>query len=243
MNKAEIIKKLKEDEHYYGSFGQKFLSNSNVNTLIKDPLSLHKPQEMRPAFLVGGYYHTAILEPDKLKKYRVIQSSTRNTKKYKELSDGEMCLLEHEVDKIQLMIEKTRNHEMINYFINEGNVEYEVPQIKKIEELMWKGKADVVNHDEKMIIDLKTTNDVSNFKSSAYKYGYNSQAFIYQELFGYEMLFIAIDKNTLIPKFFDCSPDFINSGYRKVQEAAANYKLVYNTPGFDPEQYFENQTL
>ena len=38
MDKAEIIKKLKEDEHYYGSFGQKFLSNSNVNTLIKDRL-------------------------------------------------------------------------------------------------------------------------------------------------------------------------------------------------------------
>ena len=85
MNREAIIKKLREDEHYYGSFGQKFLSNSNVSTLIKDPLSLHKPQEMRPAFLVGGYYHTAILEPDKLKKYRVIQSSTRNTKKYKEI--------------------------------------------------------------------------------------------------------------------------------------------------------------
>ena len=40
MNKEEILKKLKEDEHYYGKFGQKFLSNSNVSTLIKDPLSL-----------------------------------------------------------------------------------------------------------------------------------------------------------------------------------------------------------
>ena len=243
MNKAEIIKRLKNDEDYYGKFGQQFLSNSNINTLIKDPLSLHNPQEMRPAFLIGGYYHTAILEPHKLKKYKVIQSSTRNTKKYKELSDGELCLLQHEVDKIELMVEKTKTHKMISYFISEGNVEYEIPEIKEIEGVMWKGKADIINHDEKMIIDLKTTNDLSSFKSSAYKYGYNSQAFIYQELFGYEMIFIVIDKNTLIPKFFDCSPDFLNSGYRKVQEAAANYKLIYETPGFDPEQNFENQTL
>ena len=30
--------------------------------------------------------------------------------------------------------------------------------------LMWKGKADVVNHNEKLIIDLKTTNDLDGFK-------------------------------------------------------------------------------
>jgi hypothetical protein len=50
--------------------------------------------------------HTAILEPNKLKEFKIIEASTRNTKKYKDLSEGEICLLQHEVDNIEYMIEK-----------------------------------------------------------------------------------------------------------------------------------------
>ena len=30
-----IINKLRDDEQYYGEFGQQFLSNSNISTLLK----------------------------------------------------------------------------------------------------------------------------------------------------------------------------------------------------------------
>ena len=72
MNKDDVIEKLRDDRHYYGDFGKKYLSNSDISALLTNPLALGKPSEPRPAFLVGGYFHTAILEPDKLKKYRVI---------------------------------------------------------------------------------------------------------------------------------------------------------------------------
>ncbi len=101
MNKENVIEKLRDDAHYYGDFGKKYLSNSDISALLTNPLALGKPSEPRPAFLVGGYFHTAILEPDKLKKYKVIPSSTRNTKAYKEMSGGELCLLQHEVDAIE----------------------------------------------------------------------------------------------------------------------------------------------
>ena len=100
MKKEDVINKLRNDENYYGDFGKKYLSNSDIKTLLTNPLALGKASEMRPAFLVGGYFHTAILEPDKLKKYKVIESTTRNTKAYKEMSGGELCLLQHEVDQI-----------------------------------------------------------------------------------------------------------------------------------------------
>ena len=80
MNKQKVIEKLRDDEHYYGDFGKKYLSNSDIGTLLTNPLNLGKASEARPAFLVGGYFHTAILEPDKLKKYKIIDASTRNTK-------------------------------------------------------------------------------------------------------------------------------------------------------------------
>jgi hypothetical protein len=243
MKKADVIKKLRKDEHYYGDFGKKYLSNSDISTLLTNPLALGKALEMRPAFLVGGYFHTAILEPNKLKKYKVIKSSTRNTKAYKEMSGGELCLLQHEVDQIELMIDKMLSNNMCKELIQGDWVEHEQPGIKKIEGQMWKGKADIVNHGERLVIDLKTTSDIQKFKWAASKYNYDSQAYIYSELFGYEMIFIVIDKNTHQIGLFDCSPEFYAKGQDKVQRAMEAYKLFYKQKGFDPKQYFMNQTL
>ena len=39
---------------------------------------------------------------------------------------------------------------------------------------MWKGKADIINHDDKLVVDIKTTADINKFKSSAYRYNYDS---------------------------------------------------------------------
>ena len=101
VNKKEILEKLKIDENYYGKFGKQFLSNSDISTLLTNPLSLGTPMENRPAFLIGGYFHTAILEPEKLKNFKIIEATTRNTKAYKEISNGEICLLQQEVDKTE----------------------------------------------------------------------------------------------------------------------------------------------
>jgi hypothetical protein len=154
-----------------------------------------------------------------------------------------MCLLKHEVDQIELMTEKMLNNEVCRDLIRSGNVEYERPEITELEGQMWKGKADIVNHDEKLIIDLKTTADITKFKYSASKYNYDSQAYIYSKLFGYEMLFIAIDKNTHQIGIFDCSPEFYARGEDKVKRAVEAYELFYKSEDFDPKQYFLTKTL
>ena len=243
MNKENVIEKLRDDNHYYGDFGKKYLSNSDISALLTNPLALGKPSEPRPAFLVGGYFHTAILEPDKLKKYRVIPSSTRNTKAYKEMSGGELCLLQHEVDQIELMTDKLLKNNICRELIRGIDVEYEKPGIAELEGTMWKGKADIVNHDDKLVIDLKTTSDINSFKRSAYRWNYDSKAYIYSKLFGYEFVFIAIDKNTHQIAVVDCSPDFYESGKDKVKRAVEAYDLFYKTEGFEPSQYFINLTL
>ena len=185
----EIYEKLRNDEHYYGDYGKQFLSNSDISTLLKNPRDLHKPRPSSPAFLVGGYFHTAILEPDKLNRFKIVDATTRNTKKYKEISDGEICLLQHEVDKIQLMTEAMMSNDVCRDLIKPvlAEVDYEEPRVGKIFDNMWKGKADIINHEEKLVIDLKTTADIDKFRWSASKYNYDSQAYIYSTLFGYEM--------------------------------------------------------
>jgi hypothetical protein len=248
MNKAKILQKLKIDEEYYGKFGNQFLSNSHVGKLLKDPLNAFAPSKPSPAFLVGGYFHTCILEPDKLEKYKVVKASTRNTKAYKDVAGGELCLLEHEVDMIELMRQKVMENDICRDLIrgstNSGiDIEYEVPMITELFGNKWKGKADIVNHEEKLIIDLKTTADIEKFQWSASKYNYDSQAYIYSKLFGYEFLFIVIDKSTHQIGVFDCSPQFYERGEDKVRKASEAYDLFYKAKDFDPKQYFISKTL
>lgn len=241
----EIYKRLMNDEDYYGEFGQQFLSNSDISTLLKNPKDLHKPRPNSPAFLVGGYFHTAILEPEKLKSFKIVEATTRNTKKYKEITDGELCLLQHEVDQIELMTQAVMDNDvcrdLIKPLLNE--VEYEQPRVGKIHSQMWKGKADIINHEEKLVIDLKTTSDIDKFNWSASKYNYDSQAFIYSTLFGYEMLFIVIDKTTHQIGLFDCSPQFYERGEDKVRKACDAYELFYKTENFDHKQHLLTKTL
>ena len=244
--KQKILKKLRNDEDYYGDFGKQFLSNSDIYHLLNNPLKFHQPSDPSPAFLVGGYFHTAILEPDKIEKYKVVKSTTRNTKQYKEISGGELCLLQHEVDNIELMREVLMDNDICADLImgTDGKLnDYEVPMIKEIEGITWKGKADIVNHDEKLVIDLKTTGDIDKFRWSANKFNYDSQAYIYSQLFGYEMLFIVIDKTTHQLGLFDCSPKFYEGGKDKVRMAVEVYDLFFKTEDFDPKQYFINETL
>ena len=246
MDKEKIIKKLTQDEHYYGDYGKQFLSNSDINILLKNPKLLHQQKERTTAMVVGGYFHTAILEPDKLKRFKIIDSSTRNTKKYKEMSNGEICLLQHEVDKIELMTEAIMDNKICGSLImgTDGKLnDFEVPGVTEIFGNKWKGKADIINHNEQLVIDLKTTSDIDRFRWSASKFNYDSQAYIYSNLFGYEMLFMVIDKETHQIGLFDCSPDFYKSGEEKVRKATDAYDLFYKTEDFDSKQYLITKTL
>lgn len=243
MKKKQILERLKNDEDYYGEFGQQFLSNSNISTLLTNPLALREPMKKIPAFLVGGYFHTAILEPEKLFSFKIVDATSRNTKLYKEISNGEICMLQHEVDKTEALVDRMMSNEMCRSLIRDGNVEYEVPGITELFGNKWKGKADILNHDEKLIIDLKTTADIAGFRWSAQKYNYNSQAYIYSKMFGYEMVFMVIDKTTQQIGVYDCSPGFYEKGEQKVKQASETYDMFYKNPDFVAENYFINQTL
>ena len=122
-------------------------------------------------------------------------------------------------------------------------IEYEKPVIGELFGEMWKGKADVVNHNDRLIIDLKTTSDINKFRSSAYRWNYDAQAYIYSTLFGYEFIFVAIDKNTLQTGIYDCSEKFLMSGRDKVIEAVHVFRQYFKDTDFDWEQFLINETL
>jgi len=199
MTEKEIkaaLKRLDNDEDYYGEFGKQFLSNSNIRSLLKDPLSFNQPITNNPNLIIGSYFHTLILEPDKLERIKIIDASTRNTTKYKELSEGEMCLLQHEADSIQLLRDTVMENKIARDLIQDIDVEYEVPGILELSGEWWKLKADIKNNTQSLVVDLKTTSDIDKFRYSAKEYNYDSQAYIYSTYFNMDMVFIAIDKKS-----------------------------------------------
>lgn len=243
MDKQEILEKLRDDEHYYGDFGKTYLSNSDIMALLNNPLEFKKQSPPTTAMVIGGYFHTCILEPHKLEKYKIVKASTRNTKVYKEVSGSDICLLEKEADEIELMREAVLGNELFQDLIQEGNVEYEVPGLVELEGMTWKGKADIVNHTHQLVIDLKTTGDITKFTNSAYRFNYDSQAYIYSQMFGYDLVFIVVDKKTHQLGLFDCSDRFIQSGMSKVANAVKVYEEYFVNGDGDFSQHYISKTL
>ena len=243
MTKEQIIEKLRDDDNYYGEFGKQFLNNSNIKDLLENPLNLGKDNEKTVPLLAGGYFHTKILEPHKIDKYKFINASTRNTNVYKEQSNGELTLLKSEVDDLNELTEIILNNDVCRNLIREGKIEYEVPNIVDLHGATWKCKADILNHSERLIIDLKTTSDIDKFRQSANMYNYDSQAYIYEKAFGYKFVFIVICKKSKRIGIYDCSERFLLSGQSKVVKAVEQYELFHNTLEFDPAQFFLSETL
>ena len=250
MTKAEqkkVIELLREDAEYYDGIGKQYRSNSDIYKLLNDPEQFGKPTEMNINFVIGGYVHTALLEPDKLEaNYPISEGSTRNTNIYRgdvAENGGNMMILQKEVEKCEWLINKIKNNSVCQDLLKGTEVIYEEPGIKKIQGTWWKGKADCINKDQGLIVDIKTTGDISKFKKSADIYNYDSQAYIYKEIFGYDLIFLAICKKTGQIAIYDCSDEFYERGSRKVTKALAAYEMLVNDPLFDIKNYVKVDTL
>ena len=245
MQNKEILERLKNDEDYYGQFGRQYLSNSDIFNLLRNPTQFRVPQTKTKPMLEGSYFHTKMLEPQKLDQFEIIDSSTRSTKKYKEVCpEGEIILLLKEKENLDYLCDiMTSNMEMCDYMYAEGN-EFEIPAIQSIMSLDWKGKADIINHRDDLIIDIKTSSDMDKFMYSAKTYNYDSQAYIYQRLFGKQLVFFVIDKSNGKLGIFECSAEFLENGKNKVEQAIEVYHKFYSDEATeDITNYIHRQTL
>ena len=123
----------------------------------------------------------------------------------------------------------------------DGNI-YEEPKIGTIKGIQWKGKADIITPD--FIIDLKTTSDINKFKWSAKAYHYDSQCYLYQELFGKPLVFYVIDKETAQLGIFRPTENFIRGGEMKVERAIEVYGKYFGpNASEDIDNHYIDETL
>lgn len=241
----DVLEKLRDDSQYYGAFGKQYLSNSDIGTLLTNPKDFGVSRDDNQAFAQGRLFHQLILEPEKAEDWKFVDVSSRNTKAYKEFiaeNNMDFALLEKENLHIRRLVDVMMgNMDFYDDIRNEGN-EYEVPAVGEIEGKMWKGKADIVHPD--MLIDIKTTSKISDFKWSARKYNYDSQCYIYQQLFGKPLVFYVIDKTNNMLGIFRPTEEFVKGGRDKVKRAVDVYdKFFGDNPTDDIGFYYVEDYL
>lgn len=240
-----ILEKLKDDREYYSGLGKNYLSNSDIGTLLNNPKDFGKAREDNKSFAEGRYFHQLILEPEKAEATTFVDTSSRATKEYKNFCEDnnfEYVLLWKEMVEVQKLV-KTMKQNITFYdeIYRDGN-EFEVPAFGEIQGEMWKGKADIVTSDS--LIDLKTTSDINKFKYSARSYNYDSQCYIYQQLFGKPLVFFVVDKITAQLGIFRPSDEFVQGGEAKVGKAIKVYRKYFGqNPTDSIVNYFINEML
>lgn len=242
---SDIINKLRDDSQYYGDFGSVYLSNSDIDALLNNPKEFKKKKEKTKPMLEGSYFHTALLEPEKLSNFSIIDASSRNTNIYKNAiaeSGEDIVLLRPEKEELDALVSTIKSN--LFFYENiyaEGNV-FEEPAIMEMFGVMWKGKCDIITED--FLIDIKTTSKIDDFKWSAKKYNYDSQCYIYQQLFGKPLVFYVIDKTSHRLGVFEPSEDFILGGRDKVLRAIDVYNKFYSELATeDINNFFITETL
>lgn len=242
-----VLDLLKDDAHYYGEYGRQFLSNSDIRTLLKDPAQFRKERPDGKPLVEGRYFHVSLLEPHKKDSIQIVDASTRNTNIYKDAlaaSGKDILLLRSEAEELDSVVSAMRSNLRFYDLIYADGNQFEVPSVQQIKGMMWKGKADVVNSSEGLVIDLKTTQNIDDFYWSAKKNNYDSQAYIYQMLFGFPVLFLVAEKGTGRLGIFNSSEDFLRGGEEKVERALEVYHKFYGDNATeDINNFFISQTL
>lgn len=241
----DVISALRDDKEYYSGIGKNYLSNSDIGVLLNNPQDFGKEREDSKAFMDGRYFHELILEPEKAKEMVCVDVSTRTTKEYKTFCDMynlPFCMLKKEQDEIQKLVNIINgNIAFYDEIYKAGNL-YETPAVGIIQGMMWKGKADIIT--DEIVIDLKTTSDIHKFKYSAKSYNYDSQCYIYQQLFGKPLVFYVIDKGTGVLGIFRPTEDFVNGGEIKVARAIEVFNKYFgSSPTDDIVNYYIDEYL
>jgi hypothetical protein len=227
---SDLEERMIEDEFYYGYCNQAMFSNSKIKDMRKSPKTfyyINKYVKNQQPLRDGHLFHTSILEPEKFSNTifsPVFSKNTKTHKEWKETYKPEVVYtMQEKEDAERLSQAFTLNKKAVEMI---GDSQFEKPKFGFIDGLPFRAKADVLRNDGS-IIDLKTCQNITNFKKDAYSFGYDSQVYIYCKLFNIsykKFWFIAIDKKSLDIGIYDCSKEMYESGKLHVQNVLTQYK-------------------
>ena len=190
----------------------------------------------------GRLVHLSVLEPHKVNDLTIIDGS-KATKAFKQ------AVLDLGSANVYTRSEFNNANRIANAVLKCSEVtsllqgaEFEVPQAKMIDGLPFRGKADILK--DNVIIDLKTTSDITKFRWSAKHFSYDLQAALYLKMFeADEFIFVVVDKDSKDIMICDCSDEFINNGLVKLDRAIGQYKYFFQDEIPNLDNYVTHETL
>lgn len=251
----EEIIRLSEDEVYYSD--NEYITNSMLSKLHKSPLELYAYMNgdldtNTQALNFGKAFHTAILEPHKIDTIVTFDGKRKVGKAwdvFQAENSDKIILTQDEMYTLEEMHNRLKSNPMANdtFMFDDESTQTEMVNIWEAYGLYCKGKADVVNYDKGVMVDLKTTSNASprEFERSVYKYGYHRQAAYYLDGFGLEKFtIVAIEK-----KFpynmgvYTLSDGTIQKGREEIRELMKEYYSSFIAEEFNPDDYCYWETI
>ncbi len=261
VNLKETLDNMYEDDFYYSHMGlERALSYSSLKHLLKSPKwfehKKRKPDPETQALRDGKLIHTQILEPSKYGQFTFVDTSSKNTTKWKlakeQNGSAYTYTLKEKYMANRISTAFLQNDRCVSFM--KGS-EVEVPALKTFNGLPVRGKADILKPGQ-YVADVKTTNDGlkdielkdgslrNQFAFTIAKYDYDLQAYLYTQLYDVpEFYWLVIDKTTTDIGIFKASEQTLESGRLKLDAALALYEAFFIDELIDLSQYHKEATI
>jgi len=161
---------------------------SSLKNLERSPLyyryRLENPEPRKQAFVIGGAFHCAALEPDRFdERYAVFDGTRRGAawEEWKGEHPGVESLKPDELETVQAMARAVRSHRVARNLLRGGRHEEIVVWTDPTTGLACKGRVDLIRPE--FLLDLKATRDPSPrfYPRAAFNYGYITQVAWYHD--------------------------------------------------------------
>jgi hypothetical protein len=238
------------------------VSNSYLSRLSKCPAAAKIPQEETPAMILGGAFHSLLLEGEVAFSYRfaVADAVDKRTKegkawwaKFQADNPDKTIISKDDLDNMQEMANAVIKHPFAIKCLAEGRSEMSVFWVDEETGLYCKCRPDrIPDGDHGVIVDVKTTQNADKraFAHTVNRYGYDRQAAFYIDGFNAEcsakvdaFIFIAVEKDP--PYKVGCytlSEGDISVGRTKYRELIAKERVCRENgewPHYDDEGLVE----
>ena len=246
-DKSTLIEAMRDDDFYYGYLGKAAMSSSNLKKINDSPKEYERYVKFgedgdTTALVMGNLIHTLLLEPHLQERFEPVECASKAANIWKDAvahheGTGKKLLLRKDFDNCYYVADALKKNSIVKDALRDA--EYELPAISMLYGVPFRGKADIKKKDSPVIYDLKTTSNLSDFRSSAFKYSYSAQAYIYCTLFDVQFenfKFIVIDKGNKDIGIFSMSEEFFERG-RKLVERGVDTYIKYFVNGEDLENY------
>lgn len=222
------------NEAYHASDG---LNASTIKSLARGTPArarwqMDNPSKPSAAMLLGTLVHSAVLEPDTMDQYAVIEGDgrTKMVRDAKRAAEdaGKTVVTRDQMDIAEALQERAHGHPVASEYLSAGSAEVSI--YAQHSGLLLRSREDWMGEDT--ILDLKTTQDAGQeFSRSAWKFGYHIQAYHYRLVrylaTGKEARFVFLCLETSPPygvAMYEPDQAFLDAGKRDWLRGVSTYR-------------------